>query len=435
MPDVTVTPARAAALEARRAVARGLRLGLAFGRSAAGLDPRDRAFAQELLYGSVRLQGRLDHLLARRVRGGLGRLDPPVLDVLRLGAYELLYMDGVPDYAARSQAVELAAGAAGRGAGGLVNAVLRRVKEDGDGPGLFPDPELDPAGHLAAWGSHPRWMVERWLERWPFLEVARLLEADNRVPDLTLVPLDRSPEEASEALAAAGLETERVPGTACLRLPSGTDPTSALAVLPSIIQDPAANLVVDYADLPPGTKVADLCAAPGGKALALSRRASYTVAADRSDVRMRMVRDNARRTGARLGLVVADAARPPFRALDAVVLDVPCTGTGTLRRHPDGRWRLSPDAVAELARVQHRLLRAAAPLVRPGGHLVYSTCTLEPEENEDQIETFLKEHPEFSMEPTEAVSPDFRDARGFLRVLPQDTGFDGAFAARLRRAA
>jgi 16S rRNA (cytosine967-C5)-methyltransferase len=266
--------------------------------------------------------------------------------------------------------------------------------------------------------------------------VERLVELDNQVPELTLVPLDASPEEAREMLGRAGLEAHVVgKGTSCLRMAAGTDPVEALAVLPSVVQDPAANLVVRYADPEPGTKVADLCAAPGGKALALSGRVSYTVAADRSDVRMKMVRDNAQRTGRHPGMVVADAARAPFRELDAVLLDVPCTGTGTLRRHPDGRWRLSPSSVAELAAVQGRILEGAAPLVRPGGLLVYSTCTLEPEENEGRIETFLAEHPEFSMEPTDAVPDAYLDAGGFLRVLPHETDFDGAFAARMRRAA
>jgi len=409
-------------------------LDLAFARAAEGLEARDRAFAQELAFGSTRLQGRLDHLLARRVKGGLDRLDAAVLEALRLGAYELLYMDGVPDYAARSQAVELASRTTGRGAGGLVNAVLRRVREDGDGADRFPDPGQDPAGYLATWGSHPRWLVERWLARWPFPAVERLVAADNRVPELFLAPLDRSPAEAAEALAEAGLGGTPVPGAPSVRLPAGIDPRMALDTLPSVIQDPGATLVVEYADLPPGTKVADLCAAPGGKALCLTRRASYTVAADRSDVRMQMVRDNVDRTGRRVGMVVADAAHPPLAGLDAVLLDVPCTGTGTLRRHPDGRWRLGPADVEALAALQRGLLEAAASSVRPGGYLVYSTCTLEPEENEDQVEAFLDAHPEYGLEPTGAVEDRFRDG-GFLRVLPQDTGFDGAFAARLRRVA
>ena len=222
-------------------------------------------------------------------------------------------------------------------------------------------------------------------------------------------------------------------GTECLHLRAGTNPTMALQALPSLIQDPAAHLVTKYADLPAGTKVADLCSAPGGKTLALAGKASYTLAADRSDVRMRKVRENVRRTGLKVGMVVADARRPPLADADAVLLDVPCTGTGTLGRHPDGRWRLDTEAMEEMTRLQKEILEAGARLVVPGGVLVYATCSLEPEENRDQVDAFLARHPEFALEPTGAVLPDYMDADGYLEILPQSHGFDGAFAARLRR--
>jgi 16S rRNA (cytosine967-C5)-methyltransferase len=188
-----------------------------------------------------------------------------------------------------------------------------------------------------------------------------------------------------------------------------------------------------YADAPAGVRAADLCAAPGGKTLALTRTASYVLAADRSPARLRLLRRNLLRTGRRAGVVAARAEAPPFRSIDFVLLDVPCTGTGTLRRHPDARWRLIPEDIAKLAAVQAGMLDAAAPVVPPGGLLVYSTCTLEPEENEDQVARFLARHRGFRLEPGGALDPGLLD-RGFLRVLPQRTGFDGAFAARMRRA-
>ena len=413
-----------------------MRLDLALDRAAPDLTPRDRAFVHELVYGLARLRGRIDHLLEHHVHGGLGRLDPPVLELLRLGAYQLLYMDGVPRYAAVSQTVEQARREAGRGAGGLVNAVLRAIADDGAREDLFPSFANDPAGWLERWGSHPRWMVERWLGRWTPEEVRGLVEADNRRPPLALVPLDRAPADALAALAEAGIEAvpfEGEPG--CLRLAPGSDPAAALAALPSIVQDPGAHLVTRYADIDVGARVADLCAAPGGKALALSLRASYTLAADRSEARMRRVRDNALRTGRTLGLVVADAAHPPVREVDVVVVDVPCTGTGTLARHPDGRWRLGPQSVGTMAAVQRAILDGAARAVRPGGLLVYSTCSLEVEENEDQVAAFLARRPDFRPERTRAVPEEYLDEAGRLVVLPWKTGFDGAFAARLRRAA
>jgi 16S rRNA (cytosine967-C5)-methyltransferase len=432
-----VSARRAAALSARLAAERGQRLDRAFADAAARRDQRDRAFAYELTFGVTRLRGRLDHLLAPHVRRGLDNVEPALLEILRLGAYQLLYMDGVPTYAAVSETVEQARAACGPRTSGFVNAVLRRVAEAGDGPEHFPSIDADPAGFLASWGSHPRWLVERWLERWPVTAVRRLVDADNARPAVCLVPLEGDPAAAVARLGKAGVEAGVVGhGTRCVRLRASRDVASALeATAPSIVQDPAANLVSVYADVPSGTMVADLCAAPGGKALALSGRQLGILAADRSESRIHVMRDNARRVGRSVAFVVADATRPPLRGADVVMLDVPCTGTGTLARHPDGRWRLSPESVVSLADVQARMLEAAAEVVRPGGLLVYSTCTLEPEENAHQVEAFLSAHPEYRVEPTEAVPAALLDGSGCLEVTPQDLGFDGSFAARLRRAA
>jgi 16S rRNA (cytosine967-C5)-methyltransferase len=430
----TVTPARQAALQIRWDLGRGFRLDVAMERSTRGLAPRDRAFVHELAYGVSRLRGRLDHLVALRVRGGLARLDPRILEVLRIGAYQLLYMDGVPRYAAVSQAVAQARRISGRGAAGLVNAVLRGVGEHGIDGGAFPAFETDPAAYLEQWGSHPRWLIDRWLARWPAEDVRRLVERNNRKPSLYLVPMSGDVEQARAHLTEAGFDAKAVgKGSRCLQMAAGTDPVAALGVLPSWVQDPAANLVARYADVPQGTKVADLCAAPGGKALAASNTASYALAADRSLLRMRMVKENARRTGCPLGLVVADALRPPLREVDVVLLDVPCTGTGTLGRHPDGRWRLDEEDLGHMVLLQRQLLDAAAPLIPVGGFLVYSTCALESEENEEQVSAFLRRRPDFAMAPTDAVPSDYLDEEGRMVILPQRHGFDGAFAARLRR--
>ena len=384
----------------------------------------------------TRLRGRVDHLLSLHVHRGLDSLDPKVLEVLRLGAYQLLYMGSVPTYAAVSESVDHAADLSGKGAGGLVNAVLRRVAEAGDALELFPDPATAGADYLASWGSHPRWLIDRWLARWPAEAVEALVTANNARRGLYLVPLEHTAAEALARLAEAGIAgTEVGFGTDCVQLEIGSSPVAALQALPrSIVQDPAAHLVSKYADVPAGTKVADLCAAPGGKAFAVAGRAKFTLAADRSESRMRMIRENMDRTGLRLGCVVADARHPPILSAEVVLLDVPCTGTGTLARHPDARWRLTPSSVQELAALQEALLRAAAQIVPPGGLLVYSTCALEPEENEEQIDAFLIEHDDFQVEATEAVQSRFLDDQGKLVVNPQETGFDGAFAARLRRS-
>ena len=201
------------------------------------------------------------------------------------------------------------------------------------------------------------------------------------------------------------------------------------------VQDPAATLVCDYANVAPGATVADLCAAPGGKSFELSRRAGTVIAADRSAARMgRIVSTAARLHTTNVIPLVDDARHPAIKPVDVVLVDVPCTGTGTFRRHPDARWRLKASDLAVMPAIQRSILRAAADVVKPGGLLVYSTCSLEPEENDVQIEAFLDDHPNFTLEPpAEGTVPASVLDAGRLRVLPHKHGSDGAFAARLRR--
>jgi len=422
-----------------RAVSRGRRLDLAFAEASDRLDPRERRWVHELVYGAVRLRGRLDHLLDAQLDRGVGSVADEVLDVLRIGAYQVLYMGSVPGYAAVSQTVDQARAVGGKGAAGLVNAVLRSVARVGDGPEHFPDPETQPAEYLSTWGSHPRWLVDRWLARWSGMDVAGLVEANNKVPPLFVRPFGACRERAVERLGDQGIiATKEQSGDVCLRIESGHTPGEVLNAISGVIQDPGAALVTVYAAVEPGSTVADLCAAPGGKALSIAEGARYVVAADSSMRRMALLRSNADRLGPdishRVGLVVADARWPAIRGADVIMLDVPCTGTGTLRRHPDARWRLSPEGMAGLVALQAEMLEAASDLVPPGGLLVYATCSLEEEENAAQVEAFLGVHPEFTIDPGNGVDKSRLDRQGLLRLLPQVTGFDGAFAARLRRA-
>jgi 16S rRNA (cytosine967-C5)-methyltransferase len=414
---------------------RGGRLDLAFDAAARALPPRERRWLHELVYGVSRLRGRLDHLLARQLRQPLDQMAPALADALRMGAYQILHMRSVPDYAAVSQTVDQARELGGKGAASLANAVLRKLANDGERPAHFPDLRSDPSGYLSTWGSHPPWLVERWLARWPVEDVATLVEMNNRRPPLAVVPLELSPQEGIARLGAAGIQARAAGwGSRALEVVDDATPSGALAALgAAVVQDPGASLVIVYADADGVSTVADLCAAPGGKTLQLGKGADWLLAADASLTRLRLVRENLRRTGRAAHLVVARAEVPPLRRADLVLLDVPCTGTGTLRRHPDARWRLTPDDVGRMARVQARILAGAATVVSPGGLLVYSTCTLEPEENQDRIGRFLMDHPDFRLEPTAAVDASLVSG-GYLEVLPWQTGFDGAFAARLRRS-
>lgn len=426
-----VASGRTLAFLTLRAVDEGVYLDEAFAAATANSDDRERRWARECSYGVLRHRGRLDWILGGRVKRGLAALDAPVLDLLRMGAHQILHMDGVPSYAAVSQTVDQARLVAGKGAAGLVNAVLRAVARDGLDPSGFPDRMQAPAAFLASWHSHPIWLVERWMGRWSFDTVEALLIANNTIPRVYVRPLGMGEEQVVEALGPGSVPAGR--GSGCVSLPLGTSPVQALQRIRAIIQDPGAALVTTYADIPPGWAVADLCAAPGGKAFALAESAAFVVAADRSLARLGRLRATLARLGGRVIPVVADAERPPLRVARAVLVDVPCSGTGTLRRRPDLKWRLEPADIASLVEAQARILEGAGAVVPPGGLLVYSTCTLEPEENEAQVRAFLERHDDFFIEATTAIENDLLDANGALVVLPQETGFDGAFGARLRR--
>ncbi|GAC1689956.1 MAG: 16S rRNA (cytosine(967)-C(5))-methyltransferase RsmB [Gemmatimonadaceae bacterium] len=432
-----VTEARIAAANICGDLRGGELLDSSFDRNTLLLDPRDRRWTRELVYGMLRRRAWLDALLSDRVRGGLARLDIDLIDLLRLGAAQLLSMRSVPSYAAIAQTVELAKRRHGIGASKLVNAVLRRLDRERDQ--LDPGQPADPIDTLALIHSHPRWLVARWVARWGVTETGRLLAANNVEAPIVVRPFHTVREQLEAMFESAGIHVADAPLVAdSIRLAS---PVSALTELGPFrqglfhVQDPAATLVVRYAAVEPGSVVADLCAAPGGKSIELSATARLVYAADISPTRVARMMQNVRRLEIpSIVPLVADARGPTLRPVDAVIVDVPCTGTGTFRRHPDGRWRLKTSDFAVLGALQRAILRSAATLVRPGGLLIYSTCSLELEENDAQIDGFLRDSPEWRLDtPPAGAVPDGVLDRGLLRVLPQRHGVDGAFAARLRR--
>jgi 16S rRNA (cytosine967-C5)-methyltransferase len=409
-------------------------LDLAFDEAARDLPDRERRWLHEAAYGTIRLRGRIDHLFDLHLRKGLKSLSPTVLDLFRLGAYQLLYMESVPSYAALSQTVAQVRSVAGEGGARLANGVLRSLDGEGADEARFPAFEEDPEGYLRTWGSHPGWMVRRWLERWGPDDVRRLVEWNNVPPPSYFRPLGVPLDEALSILLAQDISVSHVEGDVpCLQVMDGTNPARILETTPGIMQDPGAALVTEYGDFPSRGWVVDACAAPGGKALAVASRGAYVLAADRSIPRLRLVKDNLDRVGGRMDLVAALAQAPPFKEVPALLLDVPCSGTGTLRRHPDSRWRLEAETVDRLAGVQGTILDAWAERVAVGGVLVYSTCSLEAEENQLQVEAFLRRHRGYRVEITDANPRAFVTDEGYLVVTPQDSGFDGAFAARLVR--
>ena len=440
--NTEVTLSRRVALKILNTVEQGQKLDVAFTALSENLNPRDRSWCRELVYGVQRLRGRIDYLLNRKIHKGINSLNSTVRDTLRMSLYQILYMSSVPEYAAVSQAVELIRSTEGESATGFVNAVLRATVADGDGYEHFPDCELDPLGFLSTWGSHPRWLVERWLERWSLEDVQRLVEANNSVPSIYLRCLGVTPEEAIEILANVGIKSALAGyGTGCVVLIGEYSLTEAMAVVPSVVQDPASALVVPYVDPEPEKIVADLCSAPGGKTMAMAARGNLVIAADLSFERLGFVWDNIHRisTGFRdhndfkVHLVQADAVAPVLKSADVVLLDVPCTGTGTLRRNPDARWKLTLESLKKLVKLQDRILEVSSNLLASGGLIAYSTCSLEEEENEDCISRFLQDHKDFEIDPGSGVEEIYMNDQGQLCIMPQNFGFDGAFASRLRK--
>ncbi|HWL39218.1 MAG TPA: RsmB/NOP family class I SAM-dependent RNA methyltransferase, partial [Gemmatimonadaceae bacterium] len=344
----------------------------------------------------------------------------------------------VPAYAAIAQTVELAKRRHGLGASKLVNAVLRRTDRERDNLGVaMPS---DSAEALALEHSHPRWLVARWVERWGEQDTARLLTLNNAEAPLIIRPYGVVREQLEAMLEEAGVHVADAPHVRDSIAISGGITLTELGAFKKglfFVQDPAATLGTQYAAIDSGSVVADLCAAPGGKSLELSRTAGSVYASDKSVTRLQRLLMNQRRLETpNLYPFVGDARAPAIRPADAVLIDVPCTGTGTFRRHPDARWRLKVSDLAVMAALQKTIIKAAAKVVRVGGLLIYSTCSLEPEENDEQVDAFLAANPDWKLEPppADAVPGGVLDD-GKLRVLPHRHGTDGAFAARLRRVA
>ncbi len=398
--------------------------------SAEALDVRDRDLLHELVLGTLRRRGWLDHILAGLSSWPLDRLTPGVLDALRLGAYQLLFLR-VPPHAAVSESVELARTVEPRSAG-FANAVLRRLEREG--PPGEPDPVADPRGWLTSAGSLPVWLAERWcawLGPGPAVARARaMLE-----PPPTHVRLNPRVADAEAQLAAAGvrLRPTAVPGA--FEAEGGRlGPFAERGVL--YVQDAGSQLVASLAASE--GLVLDACAAPGGKALLLADQGgpqTRVIAADAALRRLAtLVRLRSRWGATNVSPLAADALCPPFAsAFDAVLLDAPCTGLGTLARNPDIRWRLRPRDIIRHAQRQRALLDVVASLVRPGGRLVYATCSVEPEENEDVAGPFLAAHPEFENDELPSWADPFR-VGDYVRLDPTRHRGDAFFAARFRRA-
>ncbi len=389
-------------------------------------DP-DGDLLQHLVRGTLTYRARLDHILVPYLKKPLSRQHAKLRNLLRLGVYQLQYLDRVPPYAVVSESVILARHILGNPVAKLVNAVLRGVAEDRK-PVVFPDFDDDPVAYLALKTSHPQWLVARWIERYGIDETRALCEFDNAQPTLTIRPnaLRTTPDTLRDQLALEGIGTEFV-GSDLLSVSSVGHLFQSRAYCDGLfsVQGTGAAMVVPLLDPQPGEAVLDLCSAPGGKAIAMAERMKnrgFILATDLYPRRLEMLKKNTHRLGVACVYPLAADARylAVNRLFDRVLVDAPCSSLGILSHHPDLRWRKFD--IRGLSRLQRALIERAADYVCPGGVLVYSTCTLEPEENERVVEDFLSDH------------SDFRITHPHLQLLPHQTGNDGVFAVRLKHS-
>jgi 16S rRNA (cytosine967-C5)-methyltransferase len=411
----------------------------------AAVAPRDAALATELVYGTLRWQRYLDWILGPHSRRRLASLDPRPRALLRLTAYQLVFLERVPTFAAVDDAVTLARQRAKPGVPQFVNAVLRSFARRGPRE-REPAPPRDPVEALAVRCSFPTWLAQRWIDRYGLDEAGALMRALNERPPLTVRA--NTLRTTRDALAARLRDEDQLETTPTPNAPEGLivarggNPASwrAFADGALTVQDEASMLVARLLAPQPGDTVGDACAAPGTKTTQLAQLMEdrgRVLAFDPQPARLALVAEAA----ARLGVTIveprggtAESLAPGFAdACDAVLVDAPCSNLGVLRRNPEVKWRRGLEDIGAGAVRQSRILAAAATMVKRGGRLVYATCSLEPEENEHLIAAFIAERPDFTLDPP-AGFPLPLDADGALRCLPHRHGTDGFTAFRLRRA-
>ncbi|HWI63780.1 MAG TPA: 16S rRNA (cytosine(967)-C(5))-methyltransferase RsmB [Symbiobacteriaceae bacterium] len=416
------------------------------------LEGRDRALATEIVYGVTRRRGTVDWAIGQVATRPLEQIDPYIRNILRSAVYQIMYMERIPHSAAVDEAVNLARQYGHEGVAKFVNGVLRNFLRKL--PAMpWPDPAANPVAALAITHSHPEWLVRDWSERFGAEEAVRLMESSNRVPPLTIRvnTLKATREQVAEALEAEGVKTEPTPhspyGLIVHELTSASylDRLKAMKAGLFTVQDESSMLVAPVVAPKPGQTVIDVAAAPGGKTThmaALMENEGKVLAVDVHEHKIDLVEQNAKRLGETIIEGVCMDARElgnlmPERA-DAVLCDVPCSGLGTLARRPDARWRKTPQDVEQLIPIQQAILESAARTVKPGGTLVYSTCTIEPRENQELVAEFVQNHPDFAFDDLRPYLPPSLAAdaqEGWIQLLPHIHGTDGFFIARLTRRA
>ncbi|MCZ7556517.1 MAG: 16S rRNA (cytosine(967)-C(5))-methyltransferase RsmB [Bacteroidia bacterium] len=404
------------------------------------LNPPDKRLLSELVHGVLRNQSKLDWVLTGFYHGQYSKVAPNVRSALRVALYQILFLTRIPHHAAVNEAVEFVKKYRGQRLADTMNGLLRNIARNVDNI-RYPLASVDEVQYLSVVHSHPAWMIKRWHARYGFEETESLCKANNMRPFLTMRPnpLKNDYQGFVNHLVEAGIDYRR-----CFYM------REYLTVrnLPNIkqsalftdgmfsIQDESAGLVGELLAPQPGETVIDLCSAPGGKAIhagELMKNQGRIVAVDKYETRLNLVRQAAERTGITiLETVEGDASTIALEAADKVLADVPCSGLGVLSKKPDIKWKREAEDIRKLIAIQRAILEHSASLVKPGGVLVYSTCTVEPEENHDIVFEFLSNHPEFTIDRADQyLPPRVVDEHGFLVTFPHRHRMDGAFGARL----
>jgi 16S rRNA (cytosine967-C5)-methyltransferase len=408
------------------------------------LSDVDRRFVTELVYGTVKAGATLDWILRRYVNRPVKKIPPMIADILRLGLYQLFFMDRIPASAACNEAVELAKRYGHPGTVKFVNAVLRTAVREPE-KAAFPEGKGQATTQLALASQHPEWLVRRWIREFGYAEAAALCAFDN---EQAVLSLRTNTLKISREDLLTRLQDEGAEGEASAWAPEGIRCLShgALDRLPSLqqglfqVQDESSMQVAHVVAPQPGEFIIDTCSAPGGKTThlaAIMENTGRILALDIYEHKLQRVAENA----ARLGISIIETKLLDAREVgelyagqaDRVLVDAPCSGLGVLRRKPDARWNKTPEQLAELPPLQLEILSSAARAVKPGGVLVYSTCTILREENQAVVEAFLAAQPDFFLEKTGHFLPGKPREDAMVQLLPQRDGTDGFFIARLRR--
>ena len=407
------------------------------------LNDHDKGLLTEIVHGVLRWQNKLDWVLNGFSHGNFSKSEINVKNALRVALYQILFLSRVPHAAAVNEAVEFIKRIRGDKPAGLVNAVLRNVIRNIEGI-RYPEQGDDPVQHLAVVYSHPHWMVKRWVKRFGADDTMKMLAANNERPGLSL-RINKLKVEPGQFLSMLDEQHIEYTGSSHIdyflhvRSLSGIGRMDLFRNGYFTIQDESAALPCLLLGARPGERVLDLCAAPGGKTTNIAemmRNEGEVIAMDRYEAKLGLIRKACERLDLHnVTFLIGDALTVDREPVDRVLLDAPCSGLGVLAKKPDIKWKRDSADILALRKLQAEMIDHAAALVKPGGILVYSTCTTEPEENRDIVDAFLAAHPEFSVESArDFVNTDLVTAEGFVETFPHIHGMDGSFAARLRKS-